>query len=116
MLRKNITFDPLIKMKKIFRITLIAIFNFILVQSSYAEVRLPAIVSSNMVLQRNTTIILWGWADANENITITPSWLNNDLNVKADKQGNWKIEVKTTNSGKYQPFFISENEVAFSKE
>jgi len=25
------------------------------------------------------------------------------------------IEVKTTNSGKYQPFFISENEVAFSK-
>lgn len=26
------------------------------------------------------------------------------------------IEVKTTNSGKYQPFFISSNEVAFSKE
>lgn len=25
------------------------------------------------------------------------------------------IEVKTTNSGKYQPFFISENEVAFSR-
>lgn len=26
------------------------------------------------------------------------------------------IEVKTTNSGKYQPFLISENEVAFSKD
>jgi len=26
------------------------------------------------------------------------------------------IEVKTTNSGKYQPFYISENEVAFSKD
>jgi hypothetical protein len=26
------------------------------------------------------------------------------------------IEVKTTNSGKYQPFMISDNEVAFSKE
>lgn len=26
------------------------------------------------------------------------------------------IEVKTTNSGKYQPFFISDNEVEFSKE
>lgn len=26
------------------------------------------------------------------------------------------IEVKTTNSGKYQPFLISENEVAFSRE
>jgi hypothetical protein len=26
------------------------------------------------------------------------------------------IEVKTSNCGKYQPFYISENEVAFSKE
>jgi hypothetical protein len=26
------------------------------------------------------------------------------------------IEVKTTNSGKYQPFFISQNEVDFSKD
>jgi hypothetical protein len=26
------------------------------------------------------------------------------------------IEVKTTNSGKYQPFMISDNEVAFSEE
>lgn len=26
------------------------------------------------------------------------------------------IEVKTTNSGKYQPFFISDNEVAYSRE
>lgn len=26
------------------------------------------------------------------------------------------IEVKTTNSGKYQPFYISENELAFSRE
>ena len=26
------------------------------------------------------------------------------------------IEVKTTNSGKYQPFYISQNEVEFSRE
>lgn len=26
------------------------------------------------------------------------------------------IEVKTTNSGKYQPFLITDNELAFSKE
>ena len=34
----------------------------------YAGVKLPAIVSSNMVLQRNTTITLWGWADAKEEL------------------------------------------------
>lgn len=85
-------------MKKLFSSIFIIVFNFILIQSSYAEVKLPAIVSSNMVLQRNTTITLWGWADANENVTISPSWLNNDLEIMANKEGYWKIDVKTTNS------------------
>lgn len=31
-----------------------------------------------------------------------------------DRDGELFIEVKTTSSGKYQPFFISDNEVAFS--
>ena len=33
-----------------------------------------------------------------------------------DRDEELFIEVKTTNSGKYQPFFISENEVDFSKD
>jgi len=40
----------------------------LLVQSIQAEVKLPAIISSNMVLQRNTTVVLWGWADAKKNL------------------------------------------------
>ena len=70
----------------------------LLVQNIYAEVKLPAIVSSNMVLQRNTNIVLWGWADKNEKISIVASWLNDPINIKADKEGNWKTEVTTTNS------------------
>ena len=34
----------------------------------------------------------------------------------ADTDQELFIEVKTTNSGKYQPFMISDNEVAFSEE
>jgi sialate O-acetylesterase len=85
-------------MRKVSLIILIATFNLLFVQSIRAEVKLPAIVSSNMVLQRNTTITLWGWADAKEKITINASWLNEPLNIEADKAGNWEIEVKTTNS------------------
>lgn len=66
--------------------------------SGFAEVRLPAIISSNMVLQRNTTVHLWGWADPQEKISITPSWLNQELKVAADAQGNWRIDLKTTDS------------------
>ena len=85
-------------MKKLFSIVLISVFNFILINQSYAEVKLPAIVSSNMVLQRNTTITIWGWANPNENITITPSWTKNDFNIKANREGQWAIEVETNNS------------------
>ena len=81
---------------------LAAIFNLLFLQSIKAEVKLPAIVSSNMVLQRNTTVKLWGWADVNEKITIKPSWLEQELNFVADNNGNWSIDVETTNSKKPQ--------------
>lgn len=94
-------------MKNVLLITMLFVFNFILISSGYAEVKLPAIVSSNMVLQRNTTITLWGWANANEKITITASWLNENLKIKADSNGNWKIKVATTNSKDTQSIKIT---------
>lgn len=63
-----------------------------------AEIKLPAIVSSNMVLQRNTNVVLWGWADAGEKISITASWIKAPQTLQADNQGNWRTELKTTNS------------------
>ncbi|MEO9891552.1 sialate O-acetylesterase [Aurantibacter sp.] len=75
-----------------------------------AEIKLPAIVSSHMVLQRNTKVILWGWADPNERIIINTSWLNETLYSKTDKEGNWKLELQTTNSKKAQTIKIKGNE------
>ncbi len=72
-----------------------------------AEVKLPAIVSSDMVLQRNTTVTLWGWADAGEKITISASWLDTPLQIKTDKAGNWKTEIKTTNDKNAQTIKIT---------
>jgi len=85
-------------MKKITQITvLVAVFFLLFPLSIYAKIKLPAIVSSNMVLQRNTTIVIWGWADAYEKISIETSWLDEILNVETDKDGNWQMEVETTN-------------------
>ena len=84
------------KMKSL--VTLVAAFILFFITSVQAKIKLPTIVSSNMVLQRNTTIQIWGWADAKENITIEASWFNGPLKVKADNEGNWRIEIKTTNS------------------
>lgn len=78
----------------------------------FAEVRLPAIISSNMVLQRNTEVALWGWADPKEKITIQTSWLTDAIQTQADKDGNWRIELATTNSKEAQSMIIvGENEI-----
>ncbi len=85
-------------MKRIIITTFIVVCSLLLPEVIKAEVTLPAIVSSNMVLQRNTTIELWGWADANEKIAIKTSWLKETLQIEADENGIWRIQVKTTNS------------------
>lgn len=75
-------------------------------QVIYAQIKLPALVSSDMVLQRDTNVVLWGWANPNEKIYITTSWLDAGKDVVADSQGNWRIEVKTTKSKEPQTIKI----------
>ena len=85
-------------MRKISLVFLSALLTLSFQQFANAKVKLPAIVSSNMVLQRNTTVKLWGWADANEKITIKTSWLKASITIQADADGNWMTDVKTNNS------------------
>lgn len=97
-------------MKRVIPNALLTVFILLLAPSLLAEVTLPAIVSSNMVLQRNTMVSLWGWADAGEKVSIEASWLDEALKVEADNQGNWSVEVETTNSKEAQTISIkSEN-------
>ncbi len=62
-----------------------------------AKIKLPAIVSSNMVLQRNSEVAIWGWADAGEQIKVETSWLNDSYAIRANQDGKWHLIIKTTN-------------------
>ena len=64
-----------------------------------AQVKLPALVSDNMVLQQNAKVNLWGWAAPNEKINIYLGWSNLPVNVTADAEGNWKTTVETPQGG-----------------
>jgi sialate O-acetylesterase len=75
-----------------------------------SEVKLPAIVSSGMVLQRNATVKLWGWAAANEKITIQVSWQTGTNKVVADEQGKWQLALSTTDSKAPQTISIKSKE------
>lgn len=71
----------------------IIIFHF----SSLAGVRLPKLISDGMVLQRDANVNVWGWADANEMVTVSID--GKTCSVKADANGNWKVVLKKHRAG-----------------
>lgn len=64
-----------------------------------AEVRLPAVLSSNMVLQQRSHANLWGWCEPGEKVIITASWDGRADSVKGDRDGRWKVQVGTPAAG-----------------
>ena len=60
-----------------------------------AQVKLPALVSDNMVLQQNAKVNVWGWSSPNEKIKIELGWSNLPVEITADADGNWKTTIET---------------------
>ena len=56
--------------------------------------RLPAVIGDHMVLQANSTVTLWGWADPNTIVTVEPSWCD-PVTVKAGFDTAWEVRVQT---------------------
>jgi sialate O-acetylesterase len=69
---------------------------------SYAKIKLPSIIASNMVLQRNTSVKIWGWANPGEKISIKTSWISKSIKVTAPESGRWEISLITTLSKEFQ--------------
>jgi len=56
-----------------------------------AEVKLPKVFGSHMVLQQQRPVIVWGWADPGEEVTVALD--QNTAKAKADAQGDWKVTL-----------------------
>lgn len=97
------------------------IFCFLFIQlfclsALQAEIRLPAVFTDHMVLQRNSEVTLWGWGLPSENMTIMPEWLNGDtIKAQADNMGKWSARVRTGEAGgPYRIRFNGSTEVILS--
>ncbi len=75
-------------------ITFISIFSINVVN---AEVKLPRIFSSNMVLQKGVEIPVWGWANKGERIEI--SFNNITIRTKTDNNGKWSVKLPAQEYG-----------------
>lgn len=75
-----------------------------LVPCAFAQVSLPSVIGSHMVLQQKSDAPLWGWAKPGEKITLTTSWNGQSEAVVATDEGKWMLKVKTPAAG--GPFTI----------
>lgn len=64
------------------------------------EVRLPGVISPGMVLQRETEVPIWGWADPGEPVAVRGSWPGAALQTAtATPEGKWLVRLKTPGAG-----------------
>lgn len=85
-------------MNKLRPLCLIVFFAILLFSStSFAEVRLPRLISDGMVMQRDTKVNVWGWAAANEKVTVR--FHDKVYTTTADAKGNWSITLPVMKAG-----------------
>ena len=94
----------------------LTVLTFALVLSSagaiLADVRLPAVIADNMVLQRGEKVSIWGWADPGEDVAISVSWNRRKLKATADTKGEWSVKVSSPKAGgPYKMTISGKNEI-----
>ncbi len=69
------------------------------------QIRLPAVIGDNMVLQRNSEVAVWGWGDPGTVIMVSGSWNGDTVKTMISNQARWSVKLKTPSAG--GPFTVS---------
>ncbi len=77
-----------------FIIGLILIFG---IQTTNGQVRLPKLVSDGMVLQRESPVNIWGWAQVGEKVTL--KFNNQSFGTTTGNDGKWLITLPSQKAG-----------------
>jgi len=62
-----------------------------------AEAKLPAFFADHMVIQRDVADPVWGWAQANEKVTV--AFDDQAQTTSADGKGRWMVKLKPVGAG-----------------
>lgn len=79
--------------------------------ATQAAVKLPAIFSDRMVLQRADKVPVWGWANPGEEVSVTLEDVKG--RTKANAEGKWMLELNLAKLGQgpYKMTVRGENEI-----
>ena len=88
---------------------LLFLFTFFL---GFGNVRVPAIFSDHMVLQRNKAIPVWGWADPGEKVVV--EFNRQSKSVKTGSNGKWMVRLDPEKEGgPFQLVIMGGNKLVF---
>ncbi len=73
--------------------------------AAVADVRLPAVISDNMVLLQDTKANVWGWADAGEKVTVKLGATT--ASATADSKGKWSVKLEGLKPGGGQDMSVA---------
>lgn len=84
---------------------------FLNISTSFATIRLPKFVCDGIVLQRNISLKIWGWASPKEKITLT--FNKKSFKTTATDIGTWEILLPAQSAGgPYEMLLKGENEIS----
>ncbi|MBN1766527.1 MAG: hypothetical protein JW860_14830 [Sedimentisphaerales bacterium] len=69
----------------------------VVVPAGFGQVRLPRLVSDGMVLQREARVMVWGWAEAGEEVTL--EFQDKVYQRRAGADGRWAIILSGLQAG-----------------
>jgi sialate O-acetylesterase len=69
------------------------------ITAAKAEVRLPNVLSSNMVLQQRSSVKIWGWCEPGERIGVSPSWSGEVDSARGTRDGKFSLTLTTPAAG-----------------
>ena len=75
------------------------ILSFFLSISLSANIRLPAVIGSHMVLQQRSEVTIWGWCDVDEQIKLKTTWDTTTYTTTGSTSAKWEIKISTPPAG-----------------
>ncbi|MHC4602288.1 MAG: sialate O-acetylesterase [Planctomycetota bacterium] len=75
----------------------------------FADVKLPAVISDNMVLQRGMKVPIWGWAEPGEKVEVRFGIYSYGWRTTTDKDGKWMVKISPLQAGGPFEMFIKGN-------
>jgi sialate O-acetylesterase len=86
-------------MQKLLKTLLLFLLYISIINVAHANISIPEIFSSNMVLQQKSKVKIWGWAKPGEPVKLEAGWLEQNIETKANSQGTWSLMLKTPAAG-----------------